>query len=132
MVWFVIVDVFMLAGIVLIVRRKGLNISFLISSLIIGAWYFYSSIGYYTNEGLVVTSLLLVFVIYIVSAFLQVIILRIFGGKTEKAVDKSDRTKDEQELVYLFRRASEDDRQVIRLLLEKYELPYKKREKKRD
>ncbi len=130
MVWFIIVDVFMLAGIVLIVRKKGLNISFLISSLIIGAWHYFSSIGYYTTEGLIVTSLLLFFVIYIASAFLQMLILRIFAGKSEKSVDKTDRTKDEQELVYLFRRASEADRQVIRLILEKYELPYKKREKK--
>ena len=132
MVWFLIVDVFMLAGIVLIVRKKGLNISFLVSSIVIGAWFFYASIDYYSVLGLISTSLLLLFVIYITSAFLQMLILRIFGRKAEKSVDITDKTKDEQELVYLFRKASEEDRQVINLLLDKYELPYKKREKKRD
>lgn len=132
MVWFLVVDVFMLAGIVLIVRRKGLNVSFLVSSIIIGAWYFYASLGYYTPLGLIATALLLTFVLYIISVFLQMLVLRIFGKKSEAVVDKTDRTKDEQELVYLFRKASDEDKQVIRLLLDKYELPYKKREKKRD
>ena len=132
MFWFLIVDVFMLAGIVLIVRKKGLNISFLVSSIVIAAWFFYASIDYYSVLGLIATSLLLLFVIYITSAFLQMLILRIFGRKAEKAVDITDKTKDEQELVYLFRKASDEDKQVIKLLLDKYELPYKKREKKRD
>lgn len=132
MVWFLLVDAFMLAAIVLIVRKKGLNVSFLISSLVIGAWYFFASLGYYTPLGLIATSFLLVFAIYIMSVFLQIVVLRLFGRKSDEAVDKSDRTKDETELVYLFRRASDEDKQVIKLILDKYELPYKKREKKRD
>lgn len=132
MVWFLLVDAFMLAAIVLIVRKKGLNVSFLVSSLIIGAWYFFASLGYYMPLGLIATSFLLVFAIYIMSVFLQIVVLRLFGRKSEEAIDKSDRTKDEQELVYLFRKATEEDKQVINLILDKYELPYKKRDKKRD
>jgi hypothetical protein len=129
MVWFILADVFLLAGIVMIVRKKGLNVSFLISSILIGAWFFFACIGVYSPLGLFATSFLLCFALYITSAFLQALILRLFARKSDESFDKADRTKDEQELIYLFRRASEEDKRVINLILDKYELPYKKREK---
>jgi uncharacterized membrane protein len=128
MLWFLIVDVFLLAGVVIIVGKRGLNISFLVSALVIAAWYFYGSIGVYDALGLVSIPLLLFCMVYLVCVFMQWAIGRIFAKK-EKIEDDTQRTKEEKEIVRRYRRAGEDDRRVIDLILAKYEHENKKSKK---
>jgi len=75
------------------VRKKGLNVSFLVSSFIVAAWYFYGSLGYYDALGLISIPLLIFCLVYIVRVFLQLLLYRLFGPKSVETGEIPDKNQ---------------------------------------